>query len=156
MVTTVLIVILVLVSLMQPNRARLYAALCFSGLTALHDIAFSSLNGVGYYGSAALLDLAIILITSGINPVPRVVILLHFICMASILINFLGWTLWFFYLPPTAYNIVFILLYVTAIGVLLGRDGSDVGDRELDSWQSCFRFSRDTWANYINQYLGKI
>lgn len=153
---TNIIYILSAVSFLQPNAQRFFAAIVFSVITLSHDFFMSQYDGFLYYGSAALFDLFIIIITSGINPVPKMVIHLHIICMISILLNLMGWALWFFYYPPLIYNSLFIVIYLWSLVVLLRRDKDDVGGYTMDSILSCFRFNRGTWTMYLYKYLRKI
>lgn len=153
---TCLIYALVVVAFIQPTAPRLFAAVSFTAIIALHEFLLSDLDGLQYYGSAALFDLLIIILTSGINPVPKMVLSLHKICIASILVNLLGWVLWFFYFPPLVYDAAFVCLYAWTLIVFIKRDKTHVGGYSMDSWATCFRFNRLTWARYSNQYGGKI
>lgn len=153
---TYLFYALAVVAFIQPNAPRFYAAVTFVSLTFLHELFLSHYDGLLYYGSAALFDLFIIVLTSWIHPVPKMVINLHKICIASILINLAGWSLWFFYFPPLAYDAAFAALYVWALITLINRSGLDVGGYTLDSWAACFRFNRYSWRNYSYKHGGKI
>ncbi len=153
---TLLIYALVIASFLQPNAPRLFAAVIFMSPTLLHEVLLSCYEDLEYYGAAALLDLAIIILTSGINPVPKMVLSLHKICIVSIFANFGGWLLWYFDYPPLAYDVTFALIYVWALIILIDRDKLDVGDYTLDSWFSCFRFNRHSWARYCYKFAGKV
>lgn len=144
MITTALLVLIAIMAFIQPNAPRMYAALLFVGLTIFHELFFSHLYGILYYGSAALLDLGIIMLASGISPIPRMVITLNRICLASIVVNFAGWVIWSSYLPPMAYDLAFVVIYLWALITLIKRDGSDVRDFSVGGWSSCFRFNPDT------------
>ena len=153
---TLLIYAVLIVAFLQPNAPRFFAAVIFIGITLLHELLLSSYDGLQYYGSAALFDLAIIIITSGINPVPKMVLSLHRICIVSIFANLAGWVLWFFYYPPLAYDAAFALIYVWTLITLIKRNGLDVGGYTLDSWATCFRFNRYSWDNYSYKHGGKV
>ena len=153
---TALFVALFVVAFIQPNAPRFFAAVAFVSITLLHELFLSDYDGLLYYGSAALFDLAIIILTSGINPVPKMVLSLHKICVASILVNLLGWVIWFFYFPPLIYDAAFVALYVWALITLINRSGLDVGGYTLDSWATCFRFNRYSWRSYSYKHGGKI
>lgn len=143
MIITALISVMSIAVFYQRTAPRLYASAIFVLITLLHELFLSDLDGFAYYGSAALFDFFIIALTSGISPTPKTVIELHAICAASIVINFIGWALWVSYMPPDAYNTLFIVLYAWAVFILLQRDGADdVGGFTVDSWRSCFRFNR--------------
>jgi hypothetical protein len=139
---TLLIGGIVIAAFFQPNAPRLFAAFCFAAFTLSHELFLSHLDGLAYYGSDALFELAIIILISGIDPVPRMVVALHKICMVAIVANLAGWVFWFFYLPPMAYDASFVVIYAWALTALLKRNGADVGGFTLDSWATCFRFNR--------------
>lgn len=149
MITTVLLTLIAFAVLIQPNVPRLFAAMLFVGLTLSHELFLSHLDGLAYYGSAALLDLGIIILTSGINPVPQMVINLHRICKVSIFLNVAGWYIWSAYLPPVAYDLAFMALYGWTLLILIKRDGADVGGFTMDSWNSCFHFN---WRSSLSHY----
>lgn len=144
------------VAVFQGTVPRLYAAVIFVSLTMLHDGLFGHLDGMAYYGSAVLADLLIITITSGIYPIPDMVISLQRVCLASILLNAVGWLLWFAYLPPTTYNVAFFALYAWAIWIMLKKDSRRVGTDGVDSWGAVFRFGRRTSRAYLHRHAGKI
>lgn len=147
---------LVVVAILQPNAPRLFASVTFVGIVLLHEALLSDLDGSQYYGSAALFSLLIIVLTSGIYPIPKMVISLHRLCIVSIFANMFGWAIWYLYYPPLAYDLAFVAIYAWALFILIKRDGADVGGYTLDRWASCFRFNRGSWSGYFNQYGGKI
>jgi hypothetical protein len=157
-IITCLIYALLVVAFIQPNAPRLFAAVSFAAIISSHELLLSDLEGLQYYGSAALFDLAIIILTSGINPVPKMVLSLHRICITSILANLAGWVLWLFYYPPLAYDATFAAIYVWALVTLIKRDGLHgmVGGYTMDSWATCFRFNRRPWYSYLSNHGGKI
>jgi len=153
---TYLFYALVVVAFIQPNAPRFFAAVTFVSVTISHELFLSHYDGLAYYGSAALFDLGIIAITSGIRPVPKMVLSLHKICLASMVLNLVGWGLWFFYLPPVVYDASFVILYVWALLTFINRSGLDVGGYTMDSWASCFCFHRYTWGFNFHKHDGKI
>jgi len=153
-IITGLLTIMCVVALIQPNMSRLFGAVIFAGLTLLHDLCLSDLDGLAYYGSAALTDSAIIILTSGIFPIPVMVVRLHYICLISILVNAAGWVMWMAYLPPTIYDIAFIVVYLCVIITMIRKDTSDVGGYSLDSWRTILSFNRITSWRINHQYKG--
>lgn len=156
MIVTVLIGLIVVAAFIQPNAPRLFAALIYTGAMLLHEVIFADYVGLMYYGSAALLDLGIIVLTSGISPVPKMVLTLHKICLVSILANLAGWLMWYSYYPPLAYDAAFAVIYAWTLLTLINRDRLNVGGYTLDSWASCFRFNSSPWALYLAKYQGKL
>lgn len=141
---------------MQPNAPRFFAAILFMSIAMAHELFLADLTGLQYYGSAALFDLLIIVLTSGISPIPKMVLSIHKICIASMLINAVGWTLWLLYFPPIAYSIAFLCLSVWTLAVFTKRDKADVGGYAMDSGASCFCFSHAARTRYFNKHGGKI
>ena len=126
MITSALLIALLVCVALQPTVTRGYVAMLFVVVTMLHEIVGAHLDGLAYYGSAALCDLAIIILTSGIRPIPAMVTRIHLICLASILANAVGWAMWAAYLPPTVYNAAFVVIYLGAVVAMLKKDRSDV------------------------------
>lgn len=155
--TTALLCVIFAASLWQPNAQRLYAALVSSVLTICHHWGCFDTEGLAYYGSAALVDLAIILALSVIDPVPKMALRLQTIAVISIIINLAGWVTWMLYIPPDWYNFAYVLLYTWVLITLLRRGKADhVGGYRNSSRRPCFRFSFS--ARYIldTQNGGKI
>ena len=145
MAITILFYAVAVAACTQPNAPRLFAALVFVGVALLHEWLLSGATGLEYYGSAALFDLAIIILTSGIRPLPRMVLYLHIICLVSILANFGGFWLWYSFHPSIVYDLTFVAIYAWALFVLIKRTGCDVGGYAVGSWRACFLFEWDPW-----------
>ena len=132
---------LLVVTVLQPNAQRMFAAAVFVGAVWTHEMVLADLTGFAYYGSAAMFDLAVVVILSGISPIPAMVVRLQYVCAASIVLNLLGWTLWHFYFAPSAYNISFVVVYLIAITLMIKKDRGDVGGFDMDRWGSCVHFA---------------
>lgn len=144
MLMEVIRIALVVAVLFQPNAPRLFAAFVFVGANVFHYIYLSELDGMLYYGIAALVDLAMVILTSGIRPIPRMVLTLHKIALVSIAANMYGFILWFNYLPPTTYDSAFILIYLWLLLTLIRKGGKRVGGFTISSWTTCFNFNHSS------------
>jgi len=157
MALSILLVIITAAVFTQPNAARFIAAAAFTGAVLVHDVALSSLDGVAYYGSAALFSLAVISAISRLDRVPEMALELQKVCLASIVINCGGWLLWLFYSPPMPYDAAFIALYCWAAYILTIRGRADVGRY----FSSCggraglFSASRP-WLQYLSKHEGPL
>lgn len=120
-----LLAAVIIVALFQPTDERLFAGSMFAITSAIHYIAFYNIDGIAYYGSAALTDLAVIFLTIRLRIISKTIEHLQNICVVSILLNGIGWVVWMLYLPPDVYNTSFIILYSAAIITLLRKDESD-------------------------------
>lgn len=137
-----LIIGMFLAAFLQPSVPRFYAALMASLITMCHHWGYYEADGLLYYGSAALFDLVIILLLSGIYPAPALVVRLQVIFLASIVLNAAGFLMWFFYIPHDAYNAAFVGVYSWAIFTMLrrGKPNADRRGASSSGWNSCFRF----------------
>jgi len=108
--------------LTQKIPARRFVACVIAATEALHYGFFNDLDGLMYYGSAALFDLlAIILIVNLATPTVLAKQMLY-ISIVSIVLNYIGWTLWLTYMPPTLYNWSFVVLNLFTIICLIKRE----------------------------------
>lgn len=148
MITTIFPLLIAIIVVFQPNKPRIFSAMWFAGLALVCDVIGKDTDNLAHYGSAALLDLAIIILTSGISPVPKTVISLHAVCMFSIVTNFIGWATYLNYLNPDYYNVAFIGIYALTLMILIMRNNSNVGGHTLGSWCSCFRFNGGSRISY--------
>ena len=138
MVVEVLIVGVVFLSLCQ-NQKRRPTALIFALFTLGHDMLMSGLDGLAYYGSAALFDLCVITCLANIRQSSRLTVSLLKVSLVSIVLNFIVWLMWITYLPPLLYNLSYGVLYSYVIITLIKNEGVEHGDFKLGRWANCFR-----------------
>ena len=100
---------------LQHTLSRSVVAAVFVFFIISHDVLVYSLDGIFYYGSAALSDLLIISIITRISAASRLCFQLQLICLASIFVNALGWVMWFTYQSPDLYNWCFVALNFYAV-----------------------------------------
>jgi len=113
--------------LIQKIPARRFVACVIAATEALHYGLFNDLDGLMYYGSAALFDLlAIILIANLAIPTVLAKQMLY-ISVISIIFNYFGWVLWLTYMPPTLYNGSFIVLNLCTIICLIRKESGHGG-----------------------------
>lgn len=132
------------------------AACIFSGVTLVYDGISGGLEGAQYYFGAALADLIMIILLSGIYPSTLLAVRLQYLCVASIGLNFIGWLAWFFYFSPAVYDGAFMVLYAVALYVLLKKDKTDVGGFAVSGWGTRFRVHHRTRHDRGRQNKGKI
>lgn len=146
----VLIYSIVVSALLQPTASRLFAAAVFAVAVLTHEVAFSGLDGLAYYASAAVFDLGVVVAIGSMSEVTRLAVLLQRVCLVSILLNAAGWLMWVTYLPPTAYNTSFTAIYAWAVYILLTEGGDYVGGTAMGSGLArvCFDHSSRAFGNY--------
>jgi hypothetical protein len=141
MITVVLISLVCMAAILQPNTQRLYAATATAALTCGQFIACDMLDGLAYYASAALVDTFVVFALSLVRPIPRMVLHLQVLSIVSIAFNLAGFVMWYFYQPPTLYNNAYLAFYATMVVVFLWRGKQDhVGGYSAYSWRACVRF----------------
>lgn len=136
-----LIAALVVVAIFQPSASRLMAALIFAGVILTFELFFSEYGGFIYYGGAALSNFLVILLTSFINPLSKMILRLQIVCTCMLLANLAGFLIWFFYFPPFVYDLTFAILFSCALYAFIDRENDRwfyVGGFTLTSWSSCF------------------
>tara|TARA_R110001599_G_scaffold173340_2_gene365160 strand:- start:10051 stop:10530 length:480 start_codon:yes stop_codon:yes gene_type:complete len=141
-VITGLILVIAVVSLLQPSAQRLTAAAIFTAIIVLFDVFFGELDGLAYYGGAAISNFMIVLLTSCIIDPTKMILRLQRLCLGMMITNLAGYLLWFFYYPPFFYNLAFIVLFVISLYILLDRERwFYVGGFTANSWSSYFSIS---------------
>ncbi len=139
---------------LQPTEPRKMAAFYLAFLFAAHDIFLSDLDGLEYFGSAALIDSLVIILLSSIKPIPRLVLSLQAACLASIVVNFVGWWLWVRYLPSDVYVMSMTAIYTWIMVSLIKKDRNYVGGYPRNSSNTRFHFAGHTSISYRNQNKG--
>lgn len=91
----------------------------FVGMAICHDALFGDSDGLTYYVTAGLSDYVTILLIKRTT-------FIQLVAISSLILNMLGFLLWFFYLEPAIYNECFIMLYiVTIVLTIKNRDKDD-------------------------------
>jgi len=116
----------------QRTQARKFAAGVFALIYLAHYIAFNKYGGFMYYGTDAIFNLVIIFLLYKSQPATSLGLDLQFVCFASIVINAIGYVLWFSYMDPVLYNWAFVMLHFYAV-YCLTRKERHYGDSEIDS-----------------------
>tara|TARA_R110000765_G_scaffold154371_2_gene257395 strand:- start:165 stop:665 length:501 start_codon:yes stop_codon:yes gene_type:complete len=142
--------------LFQTNSPRLYAAFLFSAVLYAHELIMYDADGILYYGSAASLDLLAVILMGMVSPLPRMVLRLQMISFLFIIVNFIGWIMWYLYQPPLVYNILCAILFSLAFITLLLRDKKDVGGFTMAGWRSCICLNGASLLFYTVKYEKKL
>jgi len=122
MPTMALISTVFVAALIQPNKNRLFSAVIFSFFTILHPLIFINQIGFVYYSSAALFNLLVIISLSKLVEKSDTALQLQIISLASIIINGAGFLMYSLRLSPAVYNYLFLVVYLSAVFVLLRKD----------------------------------
>lgn len=140
MIVEWLILIIAFLAWKQKDEGRRDAAMILAIFTLSHDVFLSNWDGLAYYGSAALFDLAVITGVANLLKTPKLVIDILRISRVSMFLNCLGWITWMKGWEPWPYNVAFIFLYFWTIVVLVRDERIYRRDLELDRWSTFFRF----------------
>lgn len=109
----------------RPNRA----ALIYAATAVGFNLAWSDAEPHEYFATAVLADL-ICMLAMSVFVITRKVLYMMGVCIASIVINLLGFVMWHTYQSPEWYVWSFGVLYTVAICIILKRDDSHVGGRD--------------------------
>ena len=115
----------------------------FVGMAICHDALFGDSDGLTYYVTAGLFDYVTILLIKRTTFIQLIVI-------SSLILNMLGFLLWFFYLEPAIYNECFILLYiVTIVLTIKNKDKRDgVGYHNANISNNAFHKPGSTFSAF--------
>lgn len=151
---TVLIMLVVIATILQKDQANLSAALIITSLTLFHELFFSAYDGTKYYLSAALFDMAAIILLSRLNPLPKIALDLQIVSFVSILTNTMGWVVWFRYYPPVIYDLAYVVIYSWVLLLLIKRIRLHVGRYTGNSRSSRFQCNSSSRAIHFNKNQG--
>ncbi len=90
-----------------------------------------------YYASAVVADFVALIALCSIRPVSDIVYGLAFVCVASIVVNIVGYVAWWFYFPPWLYDAAFVLIYSAALVVVVKGGFNGMGGRPV-RWHLAF------------------
>lgn len=124
MINITLILIILALSLVKRDKASMIFA-SITGLYSIPAIYIPDSQGLTYYLSAAISDLLIIVIIGRLSIINHCAIDLQNVSKVFIGVNFIGWLMWLTYQPPTIYNILSSILYLSAIVTISSIKGSD-------------------------------
>lgn len=128
MTLTILFILLLIVVVLQPTRARVYTAAVFGQVAFFHDALTHHMEGGGYYIWAAAADVLVMILLIPVSSRCIVAYRITHLAFMSILLNVLGWLLWYNFYEPTVYDASFIVLYVCALITLIKRHGNNKYD----------------------------
>lgn len=127
-----LILTSLVLSLLQKNSQDTFVGLSASIPSLIIDTFSGSISGWLYFLFCGVVACIIIHYIHEIKTrLSKTITMLLFI---SILINFLGFNLWFFYFEPTLYYNLFVLYYIS-ISVTLSTQGSLTCLSSCNGWQ---------------------
>jgi hypothetical protein len=129
-ISTIIIISLVVASLSLKGADR-WCAVIYTLCAVIHAVLSADLPGLIYFGSAAMLDLCMIVALTCYIPKSSLSEKLTMLSFLSIWINFAGWTMWMISAPFQYYATMMMILYGAAIFVIgTGRRVSNaVSDR---------------------------
>lgn len=111
-------------------RSRIFTALLFFAAMKIHELSTADLPNspagmLMFHGSAALVDLILLYAVPALTN-DRLCDDMQALCLASMVVNFVGWILYMAYAPPIFYNVVsWSLAYVQWLRLfMVDRDDS--------------------------------
>lgn len=141
MISVALSIVILLLAATQPSSERMGAACVYAGVNLAHLALISPwIGGYGYYLSAAMADIFIMAIIIQMPRITAVAISLLRVCLVEVIVNAIGWILWFKYFEPALYNSTFYLIYGWIVLILMRKDrADDVGGYKVDHWTDFLR-----------------
>jgi len=126
-VSPILLLIAVMLSVAGQQWHRLLCTICVIVPTIAHYYWFDSTTGAVYYGSAMAFSSMSIALLQFVKPNEKrsqLVVHLQSISLAFVIVNFIGYFIWYAYMHPMMYNWMCLLLAVIeAARLLIHTDG---------------------------------
>jgi uncharacterized membrane protein YhaH (DUF805 family) len=130
-----LLILMLFASFFQPNRERLIAAVIFMAITLGSDLALGEPTGGEYYMQMALTDLLIISVLGIIPSISSLHRRLIYVSVAFIVVQIIGFTLWYTNESQVLYVILCAIMYTVTIITMIVPD-NNVKGRLTDGYDS--------------------
>jgi hypothetical protein len=143
---TILIYVFPALIFFQKTLARALVVTVYSIVTISHDAFGGELIGFWYYFSASLCDFILILTTSVINPITKLVVRIQKLSFACLVINFVGWVLYECYFDPIYYNLCILLIYIIVFYFFIKKENNR--DDNMGLYRDTFIAPRIHILNY--------
>lgn len=115
MTITGLMIVIAIVAFTQNDPARKWASWIVATVTVGFDWAYGNAPAPQYFIYAALADLLLIVVLSSIANPTKIVFRLMTINALFIIVNAVGWAMWYIYQPDTLYVTMSIILYIMTL-----------------------------------------
>ena len=130
-VSPILLLIAVMLAVTGQQWHRLLCTICVIVPTITHYYWFDSTTGAVYYGSAMAFSSMSIALLQFVKPNEKhseLVVHLQIISLAFVIVNFIGYFIWYAYMSPIVYNWLCLLLAVIEAARLLIHTNGDKED----------------------------
>lgn len=115
-------VALIAALMVRPHKA----CFVFVFVATIFHITCGELDGSLYFPLAALCDFTVTGLLYNLR-IDRKVYEMMLMSVISLILNLVGWLLWFTYQPPDAYVTLFGIFYITVIVLILRKDDKNAG-----------------------------
>lgn len=126
-VSPILLVMALVFSLFSKQWHRFFCVVMIVMPTAIHYYFFNESTGAVYYGSAMAFSAMAIALLQLIKPNEKpsqLVVHLQVISFLFLIVNFIGYFIWYAYMPPTWYNsLCLVLAVIEAARLIIHTDG---------------------------------
>lgn len=138
---TLLMIIIASTIVLQCDLNRFASALIFAAITIGFDELLGDVSGEWYFLYGALADLLVIVLLASLPRPTTLCIRLIYISLIFIILQYIGWQMWYLYQPSTLYESLATSLYIISIGLLIyDNKGDDDDAARLDNiWTSIYR-----------------
>jgi len=123
-VTAVAISILLITSFLSEDMEGTILVYMFAAFAAAHYLFFVyvyttdlDVGGGVYYGTALMLDMAVLICARFSFEVTPIAFPVFLICGLSMVVNMLGWLSWIMYIPVYIYNNTYSIVYILFIAI---------------------------------------
>lgn len=136
---TLLMIFIASTVVLQCDLNRFVSALIFAAITIGADELFGDMSGQWYFVYCALADLLIIVLLASLPRPTTLCIRLIYVSLSFIVLQYIGWQMWYLYQPSTLYESLATLLYVVTVGLLIYDNKGGSNARLDDIWTRIYR-----------------
>lgn len=136
---TLMMFMMIVTLVLQRDVNRFISALTFVTITICADELFIDAPTEWYFLLCALADLLIIVLLASLPRPTTLCIRLIYVSLSFIVLQYIGWQMWYLYQPSTLYESLATLLYVVTVGLLI-YDNKGSGNARMDNiWTRIYR-----------------
>jgi hypothetical protein len=106
-----------------------------------------------YFIIGTLLLVCVAEIVPHIKPITKTSVLIQGLCFVGISVNLTGWLLWVNYLPPLSYDLMWLGIYLVALGAMFDRRANELRDDGLFNTTDHIRYGFNAMRHFATEKL---
>lgn len=134
MVWDALSIVVLAVAVSQPSMDRIIPAMVYAFAQIGYIAATRFIDDGSMFIVGATLSALTMAVIINLKAFPELSVTIHRVCIAEIILNAVGWVMWWNYYELNLYNIGSLLIQMWVIAAMLRRDKADARGDKMDNW----------------------